>query len=403
MNDRAPGPSDRGPSPLRVAVIVDRLDARKGGMEAVVTRFVRYAVERGHDLRVYALAPAASIEDAGAAFVRIPAPRLRFLREPAFAERAVKRARADGCDVTLAIRHVPDADVLWSHGGPWITAWSRRVASFSPAIARAKRAFAVIGPKHRALASLERRVVAPSGPRLVAVSSRVREDYVELDVDPARISVVPNGLGPSWLPPREPSREEESAVLSVFLVAHNFRLKGVATLVRAVARLRDSGTRVSARVAGRGNPRPYLRLAKRLDVGDAVEFLGAVGSVEELVRHYRESDAFVLPTWHDPCATATLEAMACGRPVVTTRFDGAIEPPVAPEEAPFVLEDPGDDAALARALARLADPVVRRSASTRSLDRVRGREERAAFRAIEEILARAAADRSHGQRTLPAP
>ena len=95
--------------------------------------------------------------------------------------------------------------------------------------------------------------------------------------------------------------------------------------------------------------------------------------------------------------------MACGRPVVTTRFDGAIEPPVAPEEAPFVLEDPGDDAALARALARLADPVVRRSASTRSLDRVRGREERAAFRAIEEILARAAADRSHGQRTLPAP
>jgi UDP-glucose:(heptosyl)LPS alpha-1,3-glucosyltransferase len=40
---------------------------------------------------------------------------------------------------------------------------------------------------------------------------------------------------------------------------------------------------------------------------------------------YAGADLFVLPTHYDPFGSSCLEALACGLPVVTTRFAGAAE------------------------------------------------------------------------------
>ena len=146
--------------------------------------------------------------------------------------------------------------------------------------------------------------------------------------------------------------------LVCLFVGNNFRLKGVATLVHAIAELRRAGTPARAVVVGREPAARYRALATRLGVGDAVVFPGAEPQIE---RAYGGADCFVLPTWFDACALVTFEAMACGLPVITTRWNGAAGI-VTDGTDGAVLDDPGDPSALAAAIGRYSDPAVREAA-----------------------------------------
>lgn len=85
-----------------------------------------------------------------------------------------------------------------------------------------------------------------------------------------------------------------------------------------------------------------------------------VGPVTEPERYYAAAEVFVLPTYFDPFANATLEAMAAGLPVITTRMNGVAEI-LTPGTDGFVLEDPRDAAGLEKLLVELADAGRRRA------------------------------------------
>ena len=70
------------------------------------------------------------------------------------------------------------------------------------------------------------------------------------------------------------------------------------------------------------------------------------------------------PTFYDPCSGVVIEALACGLPVVTTRYNGAAELMHPPAEG-YVVDDPHDHGALAALLGLLLDPV-RRDACSRA-------------------------------------
>jgi alpha-1,3-rhamnosyl/mannosyltransferase len=75
---------------------------------------------------------------------------------------------------------------------------------------------------------------------------------------------------------------------------------------------------------------------------------------------------FAYPSRYEGFGLPVLEAMACATPVVTTT--GGSLPEVAGDAAALV--EPGDDAALAAAIAKLAtDPAARRDAAARGLAR----------------------------------
>ena len=95
-------------------------------------------------------------------------------------------------------------------------------------------------------------------------------------------------------------------------------MKGWPLLVRALATLRDrpwicvaAGARddVGRREASSSRTPERFRVVPRRDALDL----------------YAAADLFVQPTWRDPCPLATLEALACGVPVVTTDANGAAE------------------------------------------------------------------------------
>ncbi len=67
-------------------------------------------------------------------------------------------------------------------------------------------------------------------------------------------------------------------------------------------------------VAGRGNQRKYK--------SRCAHFLGVVRDLPAL---YAAADIFILPTLYDPFSNASLEALAAGLPVITTRANGLSE------------------------------------------------------------------------------
>jgi UDP-glucose:(heptosyl)LPS alpha-1,3-glucosyltransferase len=103
----------------------------------------------------------------------------------------------------------------------------------------------------------------------------------------------------------------------------------------------------------------YERLAQRLGIADHVSF---VGHCAQMRRAYFAADFLVHPTFYDPCSLVVLEALACGLPVITTRYNGASEL-LRPGHEGYVVDTPHDHARLAWAMLQLMDPARRRQCS----------------------------------------
>jgi glycogen(starch) synthase len=69
---------------------------------------------------------------------------------------------------------------------------------------------------------------------------------------------------------------------------------------------------------------PLIGLARRLDVGDAVAFLGTVDH-EGLKGVLEACDVFVIPTLSDFTGRVAVEALTSGVPVVVSPMTGAAE------------------------------------------------------------------------------
>jgi UDP-glucose:(heptosyl)LPS alpha-1,3-glucosyltransferase len=181
---------------------------------------------------------------------------------------------------------------------------------------------------------------------------------------PERVVVAYNGVDAGRFSPEARGRwraERRLALgvgpedLLVLFVGTGFARKGLAPLLAALARLRDRGLAPHLAVIGSGSARPWQRRAAGLGLGDRVRFAGRVADPE---RYYAAADIFALPTFFDPFANATLEAMASGLPVVTSRQNGAAEI-LRPGVDGLIVDRPDDVDGLAEALASLADPATR--------------------------------------------
>ena len=130
--------------------------------------------------------------------------------------------------------------------------------------------------------------------------------------------------------------------------------KGIAYLIEAFAALRRRfGERLTLRLAGEGPERQKLEaLARRLGVGDAVDFRGWLEH-EELPAFLRELDVFVLPSTAEGFGVAAVEASATGLPVVATSVHGI--PDVVRDSVTGLLVPAKDATALATAIGRLVE------------------------------------------------
>jgi UDP-glucose:(heptosyl)LPS alpha-1,3-glucosyltransferase len=220
-------------------------------------------------------------------------------------------------------------------------------------------------PASWAFARLERRQYLSEHRPLIVVNSRmVRQHFqhhygiaeesirvVHASIDPARF--VETDLLARRSEMRQKWRLSPRDVVGAF-VAMNYRLKGLEPLLRAL-RMVPAETPIKLLVAGHPKTKSYQRLADRLGVADRVVFAGYSADTREC---YFAADFLVHPTFYDPCSLVVLEALACGLPVITSRFNGASEL-YGPSEG-FTIDDPHDAQKLAECLARMVDANDRR-------------------------------------------
>lgn len=212
----------------------------------------------------------------------------------------------------------------------------------------------------------------------IAVSEALKGAYVGAGFDSQRIEVIHNGAGPRFVETPPPAREEHPATpVRLLFVGRLCREKGVMTALRALDRLTRETKRVTGAaryaldIAGDGDVAYAGELrafADQAGLGDRVVFHGRVPQ-EKLIDLYDRADMLLNTSlWEEPFGLTTVEAMARGLPVIATRVGAT--PEIVVPDATGLLVAPGDEQALAGAIARLAADPARRdhlSAAARRL------------------------------------
>ncbi len=204
---------------------------------------------------------------------------------------------------------------------------------------------------------------------IVGVSEGVRSTLLERGFPADRIHAIPNGvrLEPFAQAEARPFAAREPGIV---MAARFARQKDHATLLRAVALLRDRGLTPPVRLAGGGKAsarQAAERLAQELDLLPQVQFIGHCADVPGLLMGQQ---ICVLSTHYEGMPLSLIEGMAAGCAVVGSRVVGVQEVIVPGRTG--LLAEPGDAASLADALQRLLTdtPAAARMAAAAREDAV---------------------------------
>jgi len=149
---------------------------------------------------------------------------------------------------------------------------------------------------------------------VIALSEYAKDTYVYHGFPKERIFVAPLGID---LQKFKTTRPQSSGRLVYLLMAHvtgtTGILKGLQYLLRAWSELKLKNA--TLRVCGDIGPEAQQLIAKHSGDLKDVEFTGAVSNPQD---YFQSSSVFVLPSVAEGLPKVVLEAMACGRPIITT-------------------------------------------------------------------------------------
>ncbi|MBN1124492.1 MAG: glycosyltransferase family 4 protein [Sedimentisphaerales bacterium] len=348
----------------RVAIIIERADSSLGGAERSVLELTGRLSVLGLDVTILAAKGPVEADN-----IQVLCKDRRGKRTPlpAFDKALQEHFVNHRYDIIHSTLPFGFADVYQPRGGSFREAMLQHAASYeNSALIFMKRHLHWINRKRTAMLRAERILCRRDETVIAALSDYVKRQFQRhYKLAEERIAVIPNGV-------RICSQIDEKAVdqlrakvlrelnlqeahdPALFLfAANNFRLKGLGPLLRSLALVRQNIQRpVCALVAGTGKTRAYRKKAAKLDLAGRIAFLGKVHPIQHALA---VADAAVLPTWYDPSSRFILEALAAGKPVITTRNNGAAEMYTDGRHG-ITLERPDDIERLGEALAFYCDP-----------------------------------------------
>jgi glycosyltransferase involved in cell wall biosynthesis len=193
-------------------------------------------------------------------------------------------------------------------------------------------------------------------------TGRARLAEVAAPEDRGKVVLLRNGIDRDLFRPR---RLEPSDPPEIVSVARLVEKKGIDTLLRALAILRDQGIAYRCTLVGDGPLRPRLQeLTRELGLEDAVRFAGSLDQ-RQVAGLLQQASVFALPCRRsgdgdrDGVPNVLLEALAVGVPVVAADAGGVGE--VVLDGETGLLVPPDSPAELAAAILRVVEePALRR-------------------------------------------
>jgi glycosyltransferase involved in cell wall biosynthesis len=381
---------------LRVALLSYRSKPTCGGQGVYLRHISRELVERGHHVEVFSGQPYPELDD-GVILNKIPSLDLYNDDDP-FRTPPLREFR-DWIDVL-------EVATMWTAGFPEPLTFSlrayrelkKRVGDFDVVqdnqtlgygVLGIQKLFPVVGTIHHPI-SVDRRIelkaakrwkklsmrrwygfvrmqtyVAPRlSPILTVSESSLADIHRDFHVPQANMRLIPLGVDTRFFHPRPHLPKRRGSIVAV--ASADSPMKGVATLLRAVAKLateRDVNLTVVSRPTPGG---PTEKLVTELSLQDRVRFVHGISDTE-LAELIATSEISVVPSLYEGFSLPAVEHMACGTPLVASRT-GAL-PEVVGDAAVQVA--PGDPEELAAVLLRLHDsPEERAAVGQRGYDRV---------------------------------
>jgi UDP-glucose:(heptosyl)LPS alpha-1,3-glucosyltransferase len=317
---------------MRIGIVIAELDRNSGGMGQWCWQFVAALAQGGHAVHVIAQRFGEAPLAAQIARHIVPATKSRM----GFAHAAARQVEKLELDIVHDMGAGWCCDIFQPHGGSHDAWLARRADMYAPWLRGVKWATDALLPRQRDFVRHCRAQFAPShqsGKIFLAISQTVANDFGRFHcIRGEQIAVVYNGVDCRRYSPehralhRAAVRRElgvDDGTVLPLLAAHNFRLKGVSELLSVAGRLAANHRPVHVAVVGGKRLAKWRRAAARRGLTNRATFLGAVS---DLVPYYAAADAYVHPTYYDPCSLVLLEAAASGLPIVTTqRYNGAAE------------------------------------------------------------------------------
>lgn len=211
-----------------------------------------------------------------------------------------------------------------------------------------RQALLSINPLHRKILALEKK--AFEDPRLKILftnSYMVRNEILEYyRTPPEKIQVVHNGVEYADCEAdfNNTFNKKRTTPFHFLFVGNGYKRKGLLFLLRGLAQLSAEDFQLT--VVGKEKNIPfYQNVAHQLGLSKRVFFRGPQTN---LCPFYQEADSLVIPSIYDPFSNVTLEALAMGLFVVSSKYNGGSE--VLSEKTGAIIENLAEAESMAEAL-----------------------------------------------------
>jgi len=154
----------------------------------------------------------------------------------------------------------------------------------------------------------------------------------------SKIFIIPNGINLEDI--QKINSYEKKDHPAIFFLGYLTKGKGVEDLIKAIQLVKIKFDNVKLYIGGIG---PYMtklqKLVQDLNLKENVTFLGLLDGKEKFA-YMKSMDIFVLPSYWESFPIVLLEAMACGKSIITTNVGG--NPHAVINDANGFLVKPGD-------------------------------------------------------------
>ena len=222
--------------------------------------------------------------------------------------------------------------------------------------------------------SLKARLINSGSRKIVFVSDRLKQHYIrEYGFSRRKASTIYNGVDTAVFYPRRDDSIRKELGLSednilIGAVGNIRPAKGYDLFLQAARRVYDQHPECRFIIAGQGKGTLYqalLDLRRELGLEEVFYF---IGFKQDPAVSFNNLDIFVLPSTTEGFSISTIEAMACGVPVVVTKSGGPEEIVEDGENGLAVECDPEN---IARGIMRLInDPELQASVKDKALSEV---------------------------------
>ncbi len=353
---------------MKIAFCIENFITTRGGAEQYVNDLSSRLTAGQHEVHIFTMNSGEETRGKLRIHTVKIGPLPRFLKTLLFAVRCRKLVKGQGFDIVHSFGRTWGMDVFQPLGGSQMAGLVGNIRSIDDIVSRGFKILTYILSFRRIVYFYVEKIQLKEAKIVIAISAMVKGDLVRYSHLPeSKVRIVRNGVDLNRFHPRNRKlyREETRRSLGlsdqdvmVIFVAHNFRLKGLQTLIRALSELekRSGENNFKIGVLGAGKVRQFSALARRLGVLDKLIFIGCK---EDTPSFYAAADISVHPSYYDPSALVVLEAMASGLPVITTAYCGTSEIITEGQEG-FVVASPTNIKLLADRINSLADSGLRR-------------------------------------------